>query len=129
VRREPGSSEPLAHVRLRTGRELDVVDVSNNGALVEGSARLLPGTHADVHVTAREGRRLVRARIVRAYVCQLSNDAVRYRGALAFEHPVDTEPTGYALPEVLRDPIGAEGSTYPIADAASGEGSGDARES
>src|SRR5262245_14214204 len=83
VRRTPDAAEPLARVRLRTGRELHVVDLSSGGALVEGVARLLPGTHADVHVITRDGRLLVRSRIVRAYVCHLSSDAIRYRGALS----------------------------------------------
>jgi len=71
-------------VRLRAGRELDVVDISRLGALVEGTTRLLPGTHVDVHVTGGQGRVLVRARVVRCSVWGLTADAVRYRGALAF---------------------------------------------
>jgi len=89
-RRDPGAGEPLARVRLRAGRELRVIDVSNSGALVEGEARLLPGTHVDVHVVTRDGRVLVRSRVVRAYVCCVVADSVRYRGALAFERAVDT---------------------------------------
>src|SRR4051794_27047260 len=83
-RRAPGELEPLARLRLRTGRELDVVDVSDGGALVETVTRLLPGTHVDVHVITRSGRVLVRSRIVRAYVCLVNAGLLRYRGALAF---------------------------------------------
>jgi hypothetical protein len=89
-RREPASSEPLSRMRLRTGRELSVVDVSNAGALVEGSVRLLPGTHVDVHVVTGEGRVLVRSRVARCFVAGLRADGVRYRGALAFDRLVDT---------------------------------------
>ncbi|HLG57805.1 MAG TPA: hypothetical protein VI485_20845 [Vicinamibacterales bacterium] len=78
-------------MRLRTGRELAVVDVSPVGALVEGATRLLPGTHADVHVITRHGRVLVRARVVRALVWHLAPDAVRYRAALAFDTPLDLD--------------------------------------
>ena len=46
-------------MRLRAGRELVVIDLSNGGALVEGATRLLPGTHVDVHVITRDGRTLV----------------------------------------------------------------------
>jgi len=89
-RRAPAVDEPLARVRLRAGRELVVVDVSNAGALVEGMVRLLPGTHVDVHVVTQEGRTLVRSRVVRAYVCRVEADAMRYRGALAFDRAIDT---------------------------------------
>ena len=71
-----------------------MVDVSDGGALVEGRARLLPGTHVDAHVVTREGRVLVRSRVVRAHVCRLECDAVWYRVALAFGHSLDTAPHG-----------------------------------
>jgi hypothetical protein len=90
ARREPAATEPLSRMRLRTGRELSVVDVSNAGALVEGSVRLLPGTHVDVHVVTREGRVLVRSRVARCFVAALRGDAVCYRGALAFDRLLDT---------------------------------------
>jgi hypothetical protein len=87
-------------VRLRTGRELAVIDLSPLGVLVEGSTRLLPGTHLDVHVTSAQGRIPVRARVVRCSVWIVTADAVQYRGALAFGVIVDfgleksTEPDG-----------------------------------
>jgi hypothetical protein len=83
--------EPLSRIRVRAGRELRVVNVSRGGALVEGDTRLLPGTRIDVHVVTAAGRTLVRSRIVRAYVSCVSSDYVLYRGALAFEHPIDAD--------------------------------------
>jgi hypothetical protein len=88
-RRVPDAGEPLTAVRVRGGRELAVVDVSDAGVLVEGAARLLPGTHVEVHVMTTDGRVLVRTRVVRAWVSALG-DGVRYRSALAFEHCVNT---------------------------------------
>jgi len=89
-RRIPGRDESLSRVRLRTGRELAVIDLSTVGALVEGSARLLPGTHVDVHVMTRDGRVLVRSRVSRASVFRLQADLVMYRAALAFDRTIDT---------------------------------------
>ena len=89
-RRLPADDEPLSRVRLRTGRELLVIDVSNAGVLVRSPARLLPGTHVDVHVVTWEGRVLVRSRVVRAYVSALQADAIWYHGALAFDRHVET---------------------------------------
>jgi hypothetical protein len=98
-RRVPEASEVLARVRLRGGRELFVSDVSPFGALLEGDSRLLPNTHVDVHVTTRQGRILVRARVMRVAVCRLHADVVTYRAAVAFEGMVDTTVHGYSIPK------------------------------
>jgi len=111
-RRLPLPEEPISRVRLRTGRELSVVDVSNTGLLVEGSVRLLPGTHVDVHVVTSEGRVLVRSRVARCFVAALQADAVSYRGALAFERPVDT---GYVVPVPRETQLVPAGGEYPNA--------------
>jgi hypothetical protein len=112
-RRIPARDESLGRVRLRTGRELDVVDLSNTGALVEGTARLLPNTHLDVHLVTRAGRVLVRCRVVRAAVCHLEADVIRYRSALAFERAIDTS-AGYCLPGDFPSVGAAAGTPYPI---------------
>jgi hypothetical protein len=107
-------------VRSRTGHELDVVDVSQSGVLVECRARLLPNTHMDIHVVIRTGRVLVRCRVVRAYVCYIEADLVRYRVGLAFDHPLDTS-AGYSVPDDFPHKFQAAGSAYPdstvVADA------------
>jgi hypothetical protein len=84
-RRLPRPAEAVSKVRLRTGRELQVVNIGPAGVLVEAAARLLPGTWVDVHVITTDGRELVRSRVVRAWVCHVSADAILYRGALAFD--------------------------------------------
>jgi hypothetical protein len=78
----------LCRVRLRAGGELNVVNISSTGVLVEGESRLLPGTHLELHVVTGEGRLLVRSRVVRAHVCALAHDSVTYRGAFLFDRPI-----------------------------------------
>jgi hypothetical protein len=114
-RRRPAAGEPIARVRLRTGAELSVLDVSDTGALLTGGTRLLPGTRADVHVIGRSGRVLVRARIVRAYVSRLEADAIEYRIAVLFDTVVDTSPAGYSFPVERDCGAAAEGNAYPVA--------------
>jgi hypothetical protein len=109
----PQADEPLSRVRLRAGRELTVVDVSNGGALVEGPARLLPGTRVDVHIVTDDGRTLVRSRVVRAYVHYLDAELIRYRGAIAFERAIDTSAAGYAVPGLLAGHPATAGNAYP----------------
>ena len=103
----------MSRARLRIGRELSVLDVSNSGVLVEGLTRLLPGTHVDVHIIAREGRVLVRSQVVRAYVVELTADAVKYRGALAFDRDIDTSVVGYAIPAAIARIADDPGNGYP----------------
>jgi hypothetical protein len=91
-RRVPTSTESLSRARLRAGREVAVINLSSLGLLVEGTTRLLPGTHVDVHVIAAQGRSLVRARVVRCAVIGLGADVIQYRSALAFSAQVDLTP-------------------------------------
>lgn len=113
ARRAPHPEETLSRVRLRTGRELAVVDISPHGALVEGATRLLPGTHVDVHVVTRHGRVLVRTRVMRSIVWQLQADTVSYRTALAFDAAVDTAGDGYPVPAETAVNEGGAGNHYP----------------
>lgn len=116
-RRIPLSSESLARVRLRTGRELLVVNVSSTGLLVEGRVRLLPGSSVDLHVVSGTGRELVRSQVVRSYVSQLFADSVRYRAALAFERSLDMSGEYPVLPTSQLADI-TTGSSYPLTEAA-----------
>ena len=110
-RRQPHSSEPVSRVRVRAGRELDVLDISSVGVLVQGESRLLPGRHLDVHVVSCSGRTLVRSRVVRSFVSSLSSDRVVYRGALAFEQPLQLAP---ALPDAEdASAASTDGNTVP----------------
>lgn len=112
ARRVPAVGEPVRRVRSRTGRELDVIDISDAGLLIEGQPRLLPNTHLDIHVVTRAGRVLVRCRVVRAYVWYLEADLVRYRAGLAFDRPIDTSP-GYPVPGPFAAVLTERGSDYP----------------
>jgi hypothetical protein len=122
ARRVPQPEETLSRVRLRLGRELTVVDISSSGVLLEGLTRLLPNTHTDIHIVTRNGRVLVRARVIRALIWRLERDVVWYRSALAFDTVVDTEPpavsesNGPALGEGCShdEPDKGESNGYPL---------------
>jgi hypothetical protein len=112
-RRRPTDDEPIARIRMRTGPELTVIDVSPGGALVEGRVRLLPGARVDVHFMTRRGRLLVRSRVVRAYVSTLGSGGVTYCGGLLFDQAIDTTSYGYSLPELLDESSTMSGTKYP----------------
>jgi len=114
-RRTPGLAELLRRVRSRTGREFDVVDVSDTGLLIEGRTRLLPNTHVEIHIVTRTGRVLVRCRVVRSYVWYLEADLVRYRVGVSFDRQVETS-AGYPVPAPLST-LDQTGTRYPLAAA------------
>jgi ribosomal protein L30/L7E len=113
TRRVPDVDDTLARLRLRAGRELAVVEISDTGALVETSGRLLPGTHVEVHVVTRDGRTLVRSRVTRAWVFAVAADALRYRAALVFDTRVNTTPSRVAITHTAPREGSGAGNRYP----------------
>lgn len=90
---------------------------------MEGETRLLPGTHAEVHVIGVSGRQLVRSRIVWAKVLAVS--PLIYEAALCFDAEVVLLAEGYRIPGVASTLVGHAGFGYPSA----GEVTGDSQES
>ena len=100
IRRCPAASDPLSRARLRTGPEVLVTEISDVGAFVRTNARLLPGTHVDVHLMTTSGRVLRRARVVRAAVGRLEATGIEFRVALAFDAPVDSSARRVAFTRI-----------------------------
>jgi hypothetical protein len=118
TRAEPGESDhhdrrrtPRRHTieehgilaaRIRPGRDVELVDVSAGGALIETTHRLLPGTAIDLHLTGSERRTSGRGRILRCAVTRLRPGGVWYRGAVAFDRHLpwldDDGGNGYQVP-------------------------------
>jgi hypothetical protein len=113
ARRTPSGDEPISQIRLRAGRQLSVIDISDTGLLAEGDMRLLPGTHVDVHLVTSDGRLLVRSRVIRAFVWRVSGTRIDYRGGLAFDRPIRTASVGYAIPEAVDGSAAGQGNPYP----------------
>ena len=72
-----------------------------------------------MHIVTKDGRTLVRSRVVRAYVCHVQADMVRYRGAVAFDRAIETRAPGYAIPDILAAIPAIEGTAYPLRPVAS----------
>lgn len=70
---------------VRPGREVQVLDLSRGGALIEGHARLVPDAMVQLRLSGG-GRALhLRGRVVRCYVSGLDGGIVSYRTGVAFE--------------------------------------------
>ena len=78
-----------ATCRLRPGSEVDVVNVSWAGALVEGSCRLRPGAVVSVSFGLEMGGQAMKCLVTRCHVTAVGGrDGVRYQAGLAFEEPL-----------------------------------------
>lgn len=94
----------LVAARLRPGRVIKLLDLSNGGALVEATARLLPGAPIVLHLVGVGGAHTIQGTVLRCYVAALDPcSGVRYRAALAFNH-------SFRFPEAnpVERPLGAD---------------------
>jgi len=74
----------LRMARLPWGSEVELVDVSRTGVLVETMARMTPGTLVDLEFLGRDLTTTVPSRILRTTVAHVDRLGVRYRVAAAF---------------------------------------------
>ncbi len=113
-RKLPSECGWFVSARLRPARDVRLVDLSDRGALIEGMARLLPGAHIELHLFGVEGRRTVRARVVRSHVSALDwSSGVRYRAALEFDAHIAHGTLSEDRPAVRANDARAEGRQFP----------------
>jgi hypothetical protein len=75
----------IVSARVRAGDDVEVVDVSAGGALIETGHRLLPGAAIELHLARANARTAVRGRVVRCAVAGLRAASICYRGAVRFD--------------------------------------------
>jgi len=75
---------------VRPGQRLEVVDVSTNGALVEGGRPLRPGSEIEVQLESDVRGGMIAAHVMRCSVAALHGESgITYRAALAFHEACD----------------------------------------
>ena len=104
-RHRDSSGHGMMAVRVRPGHRADLIDVSECGALVETTHRLIPGAPVELQIETAAGLTSVRGRVVRCIVSKLFPAAVWYRGAVQFDRhlPWQLDPRGNTLPATERD--------------------------
>jgi hypothetical protein len=97
-----GAGEGL-RVRVRPGHRLAIIDVSPQGALLEGRSRLRPGARIEVQLESSSHAMTLTAHVTRCTVFAIdAEQGVTYRSALAFAERCEwvregTTPSGYAM--------------------------------
>jgi hypothetical protein len=113
-RRKANDVPWLSNVRLPWGLEVDLLNISRTGMLVETNAKFTPGAETEFHLLGPDTSLAVPARFVRNEISEVSPLGVKYRAAATFakelnfpDAPQRTEaPRALAdlLNQVLRDP-------------------------
>ena len=106
------SAHGIRAVRLRTGHQTTLVDVSADGVGFETDAGVAPGTPVDVVVVSAEHTRCRRAYVVHSRVCGLHpTRGVRYRVGVRLHFEQRREDSGSGEPVSSRVPMAAGGNS------------------
>jgi hypothetical protein len=99
----------LSNVRLSWGLEVDLLDISTTGMLIETSSRFTPGTKTEFELCGPDTSLAVPARFVRSEVAGVGPQGVKYRAAATFAKEVP-------LREFLGGGNGADSGPRALAD-------------
>jgi CheY-like chemotaxis protein len=89
LRRGLGDVPWLSGVKVSWGAELQLINISNTGVLVETGSKFAPGSTTNLHLCGPETNLVVPARFIRSDVARIDGLGVRYRAAAAFAKEID----------------------------------------
>jgi hypothetical protein len=90
--RTPQQSPWVWTVRLPWGAEVDLVNISRTGVLLESGSKVSPGVSLELQLSGVGLHRAVMARFVRSEVARVDRRGVRYHAAAQFDQPLDILP-------------------------------------
>jgi hypothetical protein len=85
ARRRSIDQHGIVSARVKPGHDVELIDISSGGALVEGMRRLLPGTAVELFLVAGDLCASIRGRVLRCAIVGLKPTSVSYRGAIGFD--------------------------------------------
>jgi hypothetical protein len=107
----------LSGLKLSWGQELQLVNISSTGVLVETGSKLAPGSTTELHLSGPETSLVVPVRFIRSDVARIDGLGVRYHAAAAFakeidldrprRHPASTSMPAQELAHLLGDVLAA----------------------
>ena len=100
AQRFPASAIPdLKSVQLSgTETEVELVNVSRGGALLEGMTRLTPRSPISIRIVAGGHNFLLRGKVLRSEVCGYSGAKLKYQTALCFDEEFSLLPADQTEP-------------------------------
>jgi CheY-like chemotaxis protein len=122
--RTPQQNPWVWTARLPWGADVDLVNISRTGVLLESGSKVSPGVTLELQLSGLGVHRMVMARFVRSEIARVDRRGVRYQAAAQFEQPLDILPARNeepprSIPESLTDLLRTVLSDCQQAEAAS----------
>jgi hypothetical protein len=91
LRKGLGEVPWLSAIKLSWGPELQLINISSTGVLVETGSKFAPGSTTNLQLVGPETNLVVPVRFIRSDVSRIDGLGVRYRAAAAFTKEIDLE--------------------------------------
>jgi CheY-like chemotaxis protein len=79
----------LSQIHLSWGLEVQLLNISSSGVLIESGSKLDPGSATTIHLSGLNKQLVVPARVVRSHVATVDMRGVRYASAAAFDKDIE----------------------------------------
>ncbi len=89
LRKGRGDVPWLSRIKSSWGQELQLVNISSTGVLVETAEKLVPGSTTELYLSGPETNLVVPVRVIRSDVARIDGLGVRYLAAAAFAKQID----------------------------------------
>ena len=103
-------------VRLPWATDVDLVNISRTGVLLESGSKVTPGVTLELQLSGMGLNRIVMARFIRSEIARVDRLGVRYHAAAQFEQPLDILTAGTEAPPSTSQPL-AELFTSVLSDS------------
>ena len=107
-RKTPQELEGFQSVVLRPGGQVDLLNISNGGMLVQTETHTKPGSVVRVYIVTTGAKYEVKAKIVRSEITTVDGSGLHYLLAIAFDEPLDLIDDGDAAPVDAPAPSGPQ---------------------
>jgi hypothetical protein len=89
LRKGRGDVPWLSGIKASWGADLQLINISSTGVLVETGSKFAPGSTTNLHLSGPETTLVVPVRFIRSDVARIDGLGVRYRAAAAFANELD----------------------------------------
>jgi hypothetical protein len=89
LRKGRGDVPWLSGIKASWGADLQLINISSTGVLVETGSKFAPGSTTNLHLSGPETNLVVPVRFIRSDVARIDGLGVRYRAAAAFAQELD----------------------------------------
>jgi hypothetical protein len=89
LRKGRGEVPWLSGIKLSSGPEVQLINISSTGVLIESGSKFAPGSTTELHLSGPETNLVIPVRFIRSAVARINGLGVRYHAAAAFAKALD----------------------------------------